>query len=55
MKRPIKYKNEVVTGWAVYRAGYWLVCPTYTLAVMENKGHKGVVKVELHEVKGRKK
>lgn len=49
-----KTKPVIYKGYAIFRAGYWLVCPTYTLAVMENKGHKGIVEVELREVKNAK-
>lgn len=37
--------------WAIFRCGYYLVCPTYTLALVERRNKERPIKVIVKEVK----
>lgn len=50
MTTPKKSKPIKDTGWAVFKAGYWIVCPTLFLANQEAKSTERPILVEIKEV-----
>jgi len=45
-----KPKKPLAEGYAIFRAGFWLVCPSHFLAVANQVNDEKIIKVELTEV-----
>lgn len=47
-------KKNVYEGWAIFRCGYWLVCPSVITAMINRRNKKEeIIKVEIKEIKGK--
>lgn len=47
-------KNKQITGYAIFKSGYWLICPSEYLAYVNNGfKHRGIRYVKAEEVNHR--